>query len=120
MCVCLYVCVCPSQLSDSSETIEVIIIKLGTMTASDMGMHHVFFILTLTFIQGHTDLNHENNKLSIVSQTFQAVFVIFGVNIVRLRVYIIVASSMTLTFTEGYNCVSNLPIFLTCSLIEIY
>ena len=26
--------------------------------------------LTFTFIQGHTDLNHENNKCSIISETF--------------------------------------------------
>ena len=54
----LCVCVCVSLASDSSETIEVIIIKLGMVTASDMKMHHMI----LTFIQGHTDLNHENNK----------------------------------------------------------
>ena len=41
-------------VSDSSETIEVIIIKLGTVTASDMRMHHVLSILTMTFVQGHT------------------------------------------------------------------
>ena len=51
-CVCIFVCV--SFASDSSETIEVIIMKLGTVTASDMRMHHVLIILTLTFIQGHT------------------------------------------------------------------
>ena len=50
------VCVCAS---DSSGTIEAIIIKLGKVTASDMRMHHMLIILTLTFIQGHTDLNHE-------------------------------------------------------------
>ena len=54
--------VCLSLASDSSETIEVIIIQLGTMTASDIRMHHLLIILALTFIQGHTDLNHENNK----------------------------------------------------------
>ena len=52
--------VCGPFASDSTETIEVIIIKLGTATASDMAMHHVLIIMTLTsFIQGHTDLNHE-------------------------------------------------------------
>ena len=34
----------------------VIIIKLGTVTASGMRMHHMLIMLTLTFIQGHTDL----------------------------------------------------------------
>ena len=55
------VSVCVSLASDSSETIEVIIIKLGTVTALDMLMHQVLIILTLTSIQGHTDLNHESN-----------------------------------------------------------
>ena len=59
--VCVYVCacVCVPIASDSQETIEVVIIKLGTVTASDMIMHHVLIRLTLTFIQGHTD--HENS-----------------------------------------------------------
>ena len=34
----------------------------STVTASDMRMHHILIILTLTFIQGHTDQN-ENNVL---------------------------------------------------------
>ena len=49
----VFVCICLSLTSDSSETIEVIIIKLGTVTTSDMRMHHMLIILTLTFIQGH-------------------------------------------------------------------
>ena len=56
---------------DSSETVEVIIIKLGTVTASDVVMQHVLIILTLTFIHGYTDLNGENNKCSIISETVQ-------------------------------------------------
>ena len=55
-----YVYVCLSLASDSSETIEVIISKLGTVAASDMKMHHALIVLTLTFIQGHTYLNREN------------------------------------------------------------
>ena len=34
------------------------------MSASDMRMHHMLIILTLTFIHGHTDLSRENNKCS--------------------------------------------------------
>ena len=48
-----------SLADDSSETIEVVIIKLSMVTASDMVVHRVLIILTLTHIQGHTDLNHE-------------------------------------------------------------
>ena len=56
-CVCVSVCVGLSLASDSSDTIiKVIIIKFGTMTASDMIMHHVLVILTLIFIQGQTDI----------------------------------------------------------------
>ena len=62
-------CVCVSLASDSSETIEVIIIKRGMVTAPDMRMHHVSIILTLTFIQGHAELNHETNKCLIISKT---------------------------------------------------
>ena len=63
---------CVGLASDSSETINVIIIKLGMVTASDMVLHRVLFILTLTFIQGHIDLTHENNKCSVISETVQA------------------------------------------------
>ena len=38
-----------------------------------MVMHHMLIILTLTFIQGHTDLNHEKNKCLIISETIQAI-----------------------------------------------
>ena len=91
LCVC--VCVCVSLASDSLETIKVIFIKLGRVTASDMKMHHVLIILTLTFTQGHTYLNHENNKCSIISETVQAIPIRFAVKIVRLKVCIIFSQS---------------------------
>ena len=59
---CVRACVCVSLASDSSETVEVTIVKHGTVTASDMKMHHMLIISTLTFIQGHTGLNDENNQ----------------------------------------------------------
>ena len=43
-------------------------IKLGTVTASDM-----VIILTLPFIQGQRDHYHENNKCSIILETVQAI-----------------------------------------------
>ena len=46
-----------SLASDSWETAQVIIVKLGMVTTSDMGMHHVLIIFTLTFTEGHIDLN---------------------------------------------------------------
>ena len=78
---CVCVCVCVPFASDSSETINVISIKLGTVTAADMRMHHVFIILTLAFIQAHTNLNHENIKCSIVSETVEAMPIRFAVKI---------------------------------------
>ena len=61
MCVCVYVRVCVCVCVSVSQAIpqnllEVIIIKLGMVTPSDMVMHHMLIILTLTFIQGYTDL----------------------------------------------------------------
>ena len=71
VCVCMCVSVCVSLASDSSETVEVIIVKLSTMTTSDMRMHHMLIILTVTFIQGHTDLNHENNNFDYFKKLFK-------------------------------------------------
>ena len=101
MCVCVCVCVfvracvraCVSLATDFSESIEVIISKLGTVTASDMIMHHVLIIFTLTFIQDHTYVNPENNQCSIISEIVQAISIKFAVKIVRLKVYIIFSQS---------------------------
>ena len=72
-----------------------------------MGMHHVLIILTLSFTQGHTDLNHENNKCLIISETIAAMPIKFAVKIVQLKVFMTIASPMTLTFIPGHKCVSN-------------
>ena len=63
------VCVCDtvSLTSNYSETVEIIITKPGTVTASDASSHHVLILLTLTFIQGLTYLKHENKKCSIMT-----------------------------------------------------
>ena len=78
---CVYVCVCVSLVGDSSETVEVSIVLLGTVTASDMRMHHVLSMLT--FIQGHTYLNHEKNECLIISEAIQAMPIKFSVKIVQ-------------------------------------
>ena len=70
----------PSQAIPQKLLIKVLI-KLGTITALDMLMHHVLIILTLTFIQGRTDLNHEHHKCLITSETVQAIPVTFAVKI---------------------------------------
>ena len=82
-----------SLVSDSPETIKVIIIKLGMVSVSDMVTHHVLIMLTLTSIQGHTDLNHENNTCSIISETVRAIPITFAAQTVRIKVYIIVSQS---------------------------
>ena len=71
-------------------------------------MHHVLIILALTFIPGHTDLNHENNKCLIISETIQAMPIKFAVKIVPVKAYMTIASPMTLTFIQGHECVSNM------------
>ena len=108
VCLCLCLSVRVSLSSDSSET--VIMVNLGTVTASDTRMHHVLIMLTLTFIQGHTDRNHENNKCLIISETVQSMLLKFAVNMVRLKVCMTVARPMTLTFIQGHKCV-NLQYF---------
>ena len=56
--------------------------KVNTVTASVMGMHHVLIILTLTFIQGHADLNYENKKCSIILETVHAMSITFAMKTV--------------------------------------
>ena len=73
-----------------------------------MRMRHVLSMVTLAFIQGHTDLNHENIKGLVISKTIQAMTITFGVKIVLLRVYMTIASPMTLTFIQGRKCASNI------------
>ena len=53
---------------------------------SDMRMRHVLIILTLTFIQGHTDLHHESIKCFIISKTIQGMTIKCAVRIDQLRV----------------------------------
>ena len=89
VCTCMRAGVCVPLASESSETIEVTIIKLGTVTASDMLMYHVLIILTSTFIQGHTDLNNENSKCLIIAETIQAMPITFAAKpIVQQKVYL--------------------------------
>ena len=75
------------------RNIIVIIINLSTVTASEMVMLQGLIILTLTFIQGHKDRNHENNKCSIISATVQVTPIPFFVKIVGLKVYLICSQS---------------------------
>ena len=81
MSVCLSVCASPAIISETSEAMAV---KFDTVTASVTVMHQVVIILTLTYLQGHTYLNDENNKCSIILETVQAMAIKFAVKIVRL------------------------------------
>ena len=68
--ISLFFCFAYIFASDSSDTVKAIIIKLGTVTASDMIMHHVLMILTLTFIQGNI-----SKMVKIINvQLFQKLF----------------------------------------------
>ena len=108
VCVRVYVCVraCPSLPSHSSETVE------GHHRQTWHGLRHenasrvnyidpdMLLILTLTGIQGHTYLNHDNNKCLIISETIQAMPIKFAVKIVRLKVCMTNSSPMTLTLIQ--------------------
>ena len=58
--------VCSNERSEWLNGETLVIIKLRKVAASDMRMRHVLIILTVTFIQGHTDLNHENSNIIYV------------------------------------------------------
>ena len=59
-----------SHISKTSEAIA----EFDTVTASVTRMHHMLIILTVTIIQGHTDLNHENNKCGFYLYPFLFLF----------------------------------------------
>ena len=75
------------------EISKVMAIKFDTVTASVREMHQVLIILTLTFIQGHTDLNHENHKCLLILETVKGMPISFSVKIVRLKIYVIFCQS---------------------------
>ena len=83
LCLCVYVAVPYKRFLGNYDKI----IKLGTVTASDMRMHLMLIILTLTFIQGHTELNHENSDLYYFRNCVHAMPIKFALKIVRLKVY---------------------------------
>ena len=62
-------CVCVCVPRKRFLTVEVIIIKLGMVTAAGMVMHHVLIVLMLTFIQGDTDLNYQSDNLALRSRS---------------------------------------------------
>ena len=90
VCVCVLLCVYLSLASDSSETIKVIIIKLGMETAWGMRMHHFY-------INYDIDINSRSHRsytnCLITSETFQAMPIKFTVKIVWRKVYIIFPQS---------------------------
>ena len=109
--MCLFVCVCVPRKRFPGN---------GTATASDVRMHHVLNILTLTFIQCHPDRNHENNKYSIVSESVQAMPIMFAVRIVRLKFDIICSQSDDLALHPRSQLRLILDSFVTCTVIEMY
>ena len=63
--LCVYVCPMPAI---SQKPLKRQLSTLTAVTASVTRMPHVFRTLTVSFIQGHTDLHRENNKRSIISE----------------------------------------------------
>ena len=114
--VCL--CACPSQaiprklLFMSSSSI------FGTVAATDMRMHHVLILLTLTFIQGHMYPN-KNNKCSVILETVQAMPITFAVRIVWGKVYISFSQSDDLALHSRSQLCLKLYKCLTCTRIAI-
>ena len=75
-------------------------------------MYHVLIILTLNFIQDRIDLNHETNKCLIISETIQAMPIIFAVKIVRQKVYRNYDHCQSDDLDlQGHKCVSGLTTF---------
>ena len=74
----------------------------------------------LTSIQGHTVVLIMKIMNSIVLETNQAIPSMFAVKIVQLKVDIIFSSPMTLAFTQGQNCVSNLTMFTLPYIIDFH
>ena len=66
-CVCVCVCVCVCGVACSSK--RFLGICWSSLSNLAQWLPHVLIIykLTFTFIQGHTDLNHENTKCLIIS-----------------------------------------------------
>ena len=96
-------CVCPSQAIP--RKLLDIMVKLGTVTALVMRMHH---ILTLTFKVTQVEIMKETH---VYVRNYSAVPIKFAGKIVRLNAYITIASPMTLTFIQGRKCISNLTTF---------
>ena len=80
MSVCMSVCL--SLESDFSETVH-----HQTWHGLRHGnASHANYIDLDLHIEGRTDLNHKNNKCSVISETVQAIPIKFAVKIVRLKV----------------------------------
>ena len=66
----------------------------------------------LCLIQGHADLNHDNNKCFIISETIQAMPITFAVKIARVKVHMTIAVRLQLSL-----CL-KLDNFLTCNISD--
>ena len=89
------------------------------VTASEMIVHHVLIILTLTVFQGHTVLNHENKTRSNILETVQAMPIRFVLKIVRLQVYILCSQSDDRALYSRSQVRINLDPCLLCTIRAI-
>ena len=128
VCVSVFLCVCVSvRLSVPCSCKRFLGNYLGHHHQTWHGdylrheMNHVFIILTLTFIQlqGRTNLNHENNKCSIISETVRGMPINFAVKVVRQKVYIILYQSDGLALHSRSPLCLKRDNYLNCTIIAI-
>ena len=103
----------------------VIVMILGTVTASDIGMHHVLNYIELDLqSRSHGSYNHENGKCSwwffLSPKTFKAMPITFHVKIVRLKVYVIFSQFDDLDLHSSSQLRLKRDKFITCPIIVIY
>ena len=107
----VYMCMCHCVCVHACVLCMCVCVCLGMVTASDMRMHHVLIILTMTVIQGHTDLNHENNNW-----LFQKLYE----DSTTKGLYNLFWFRWTcLSFDSGSQLHLKLDTFLTCTIIII-
>ena len=68
---------------------------------------YLYIVGPTEFHYNYLYFNHGNNHCLIISETIQAMPIKFAVKVIRLKVYMTIASPMTLTFSHGHKWVSN-------------
>ena len=104
--------VCVSLASDSSEfLLKSSSSNLARWLPQTWGayMHYARVNYIDLDLHSRSHQNQENKKGLIISETIQTIPIKFAVKIVRLKVYMTLASLMT--FIQGHKCISNVTTF---------